>query len=476
MNKELNVEQNPLGSQPILRLLMKFAIPSVISMVVMAVYNIVDQIFIGWSPAGYLGNAATTVVFPLVTVMLSLALLIGNGSSAYMSLQMGRGDTKSIKKLMGNALILVVSIGILLAVLGCIFLEPILNLLGATDAVMPYALEYGFVIMLGAPFAMLGPALSNVIRADGSPRYSMMSTLVGALLNVVLDPIFIFAFGMGVKGAAIATVISQFLSAVLSVYYITRMGKYARLERKSLRLDGGIITKIASYGSSSFVTQVSNAIVNVVLNKTLVHYGQSSIYGSDIPLSAMGIVMKINMILVSVVIGIAIGAQPILGFNYGAKKFDRVRKTYFTEIALTITISTIGCILFVTTPETFISAFGDSSPEFKEFASKALSTFLSFVFLMGFQMPSANYFQAVGKPLKAMILTMSRQLLILVPAIIVLPMIFGFDGILYAAPFTDVVAVMLTSVFIFRELRHLSSSLRNKSEHPIDNAEAVANR
>lgn len=454
----VNTAQNPLGTQPVWRLLLKFAVPSVISMLVASLYNIVDQIFIGHSPAGYLGNAATTVTFPLVTVMLALSLLIGNGAAAYISLQMGKGETAVVKKVLGNAFALAVGVGAVIAVVSTIFLKPLLRLFGATDAVMPYAVEYASVIVLGAPFALISSSMANPIRADGSPRYSMASSLVGAILNTILDPIFIYVFGMGVRGAALATVLSQMASGAVVMYYLLRMARHIRLEPKYLRLAPAVAGRLLAYGSSSFVTQISNTIINVTMNNSLVYYGKLSPYGSDVPLSAMGVVMKINAILISLIVGTAIGAQPILGFNYGAGNYSRVRRAYLTEISVTASLSAILCILFITIPGVFIRVFGSSSPEFVEFGSRALRTFLCCAFATGIQIPSANYFQAVGKPLKAMTLTLTRQIFLLWTAMMILPLFFGLAGVLYAGPVADVAALLVTGPFILREMRRLGAA------------------
>ncbi len=461
-HKQNQPGENPLGTQPISRLLVKYAVPSVISMLVMALYNIVDQIFIGWG-VGFIGNGATTIIFPLVTVALAVALLVGNGSAAYISLEMGRGNTDNVKKTLGNAVVLILATGVGLMAITLLFIKPILLALGATEAVMPHAISYGSVIAIGFPFSMVATGLSFIIRADGSPRFSMVATLAGCLLNVALDPLFIFTLGMGVQGAAIATVISQFVSTVIILLYFVKYAHHTRLKKKHLRVYTSITKKVAAYGSSSFITQLAITIVNVVLNHSLKHYGALSAYGSDIPISAMGIVMKISAILLACILGISIGAQPILGFNYGAGNYRRVRRTYLTTIAITVAMSTVVWILFITVPQLFIDIFGDSNPQFNEFASKALRTYLGAVILAGFQIPSANYFQAVGKPLKAMTLSMSRQLLLLVPAMLILPLFWGLDGILFSAPVADTLASIITLFFIIGELRHLSTDLKNAS-------------
>jgi len=450
---------NVLGVQPIPKLLLKYAIPSVISMLVMSIYNIVDQIYIGRSPASYLGNSATTVAFPLVTVMLALSLLIGNGSAALINIEMGKGNYSLARKVLGNATTMFLGLGIVGGLAAYFFLEPILIGLGATPDVLPYAKDYTAVIVLGAPCAMGGTALSHIIRADGSPRYSMMASLSGAILNTILDPIFIFdwGLGMGVRGAAVATVLSQIVAFGISIFYVLRMARYTVLEKEHLPLQPAVAGRIAAYGSSSFITQIANALVNLVLNKSLVYYGALSVYGSEIPLAAVGIVMKVNAIFISVIIGCNIGAQPILGYNYGAGNYARVKRTYLTQIAITLTLASVANILFITAPQLVVSIFGDQGEQFGEFAAIAMRTYLCCVATAGIQIPSSGYFQSVGKPLKAMVLSMTRQVILLVPAILILPLFYGLNGILYSAPVADVLSLLITGFFILKELRHLSA-------------------
>ena len=457
MNQNEFQTKNILGTQPVGKLLVQYAVPSVVSMVVMALYNIVDQIFIAQG-VGYIGNGATTAAFPLITVGLALALLIGNGSAAFISLELGRGNTDKVQRTLGNALLLLTCAGILLMGITFLFMEPLLRMLGATDAIMPYAVDYVTYIAAGFPCIIISTGLSNIIRADGSPRYSMAVNLVGAGLNTILDPIFIFALGMGVKGAAIATTISQMVSFALSIFYILKKAHYVRFLPANLQPDGTVIRQVLTLGSSNFITQMSITVVNVVLNNSLAYYGALSSYGAEIALSALGIVMKINAIFINIILGVVIGAQPILGFNYGAGNYARVKRTYQTEISITFAIALLGNLLFVLRPEIPLSLFRDANPVFNEFAAMATRIFLCCVFSAGIQIPSANYFQAVGKPFKAMILNMARQLLILVPCILILPLFFGLKGVLYAMPLTDLLALFITLFFIVRELGHLGRS------------------
>ena len=305
---------------------MKFAVPCVISLLVNSLYNIVDQIFIGWG-VGYLGNGATNVVFPITIIALAFASMIGDGGAAFLSLKLGEGDIDSAKKGVGNAVIMVTVVSIALMAVFLIFINPILTLFGATDALRSYALEYGYIIGMGLPFMMIPTALNSMIRADGSPKYAMFSMILGAVINTVLDPIFIFVFHMGVQGAAIATVLGQVGSFIVSVAYLFRF-KTFHVDTSAFRLRAKNCKNVLSLGISSFITQIAITIVMALSNNLLASYGAQSVYGAEIPLTAMGIVMKVNQILISILVGISTGAQPIIGFNYGSKNFLRVRKAF----------------------------------------------------------------------------------------------------------------------------------------------------
>jgi putative MATE family efflux protein len=446
--------ENVLGHAPIPALVARYSIPSVVSMLVMGLYNIVDQIFIGHG-VGYLGNTATTVAFPVMTLGLAISLLAGVGAASHISLELGRGNSESARNTLANALMMLGALSLALCVLGLCFLKPLLRALGATDAVMPYAVDYTGIILIGLPFAMCVTASSHSIRADGSPRYSMFATLFGAALNTVLDPIFIFVFGMGVKGAAIATVISQICSFILVIYYLQAKAKYVRLSAEDFKLRPALMRKVAGLGSSSFVNQISMFFVTIVLNNSLVYYGARSVYGSEIPLAAVGVVMKIGQILFSFLLGVCLGTQPIIGYNYGAKKYGRVLKTLRLTLSITGTCALLVNILFVAAPELFIGLFGDTNAEFNTFACRALSTYMGCVFASGLQFPSSISFNAMGKPLKAMVLALTRQVITLIPLLLILPLFFGLDGVLYAGPAADITACCVTGFFMLREVRKL---------------------
>lgn len=446
--------ENPLGVRPVKRLLFSFSIPAIISCLVNSVYNIVDQIFIGQG-VGYLGNAATTIAFPLMTIIMAFATLIGSGGSAYAALRLGEGRKREALLTLNNLLVIAIGLGILLAATGLIFLKPILTLFGATETTMPYAIDYTSIVLMGVPFSVISIALSNMARTDGHPRMSMYGILIGAALNTVLDPIYIFVLGWGVKGAAIATVTAQFVSTVVLCYYFLKKGRM-RFTRRFMKPVGRVWYKIFSLGISSGITALVACIMQVVMNNSLVYYGNQTEITGDVALSAMGIVMKIAMILASVCIGFGIGAQPILGFNLGAKKYTRVRHTYLLAVSIATGSILIGWAVCQLAPHLVLSLFGKENQTFTDFAVRCLRIYLGGIFCAGFQIVSTNYFQATGQPLKASLLSMLRQLILLIPLLLILPLFFGLNGLLYAGPCADISSAVIVALFILPEMRKLN--------------------
>lgn len=446
--------ENPLGVRPIKGLLFSFSIPAIISCLVNSVYNIVDQIFIGQG-VGYLGNAATTIAFPLMTIIMAFATLIGSGGSAYAALRLGEGRKREALLTLNNLLVIAIGLGILLAATGLIFLKPILTLFGATETTMPYAIDYTSIVLMGVPFSVISIALSNMARTDGHPRMSMYGILIGAALNTVLDPIYIFVLDWGVKGAAIATITAQFVSTVVLCYYFLRKGNM-HFTRRYMKPVGRVWYKIFSLGISSGITSLVACIMQVVMNNSLVYYGNQTEITGDVALSAMGIVMKIAMILASVCIGFGIGAQPILGFNLGAKKYARVRHTYLLAVSIATGSILIGWAVCQLAPHLVLSLFGKENQTFTDFAVRCLRIYLGGIFCAGFQIVSTNYFQATGQPLKASLLSMLRQLILLIPLLLILPLFFGLNGLLYAGPCADIGSAVIVALFILPEMRKLN--------------------
>lgn len=455
MEQAVSQSKSPFATEPIGRLIVKFAVPCVISLLVNSLYNIVDQIFIGWG-VGYFGNGATNVVFPITIIALALSMMIGDGGAAYLSLKLGEGDVASAKKGVGNAIVMVTAVSILLLVVFLIFIDPILTLFGATEALRPYALEYGYIIGIGLPFTMIPTALNSMIRADGSPKYAMFSVVLGAVINTVFDPIFIFVLHMGVQGAAIATVMGQVASFVVSIIYITRF-KTFHFDKVMFRLKRRVCQNILTLGISSFITQIAITIVMALTNNLLAAYGAASVYGSEIPLTAMGIVMKVNQILISILVGIATGAQPIIGYNYGAKNFERVKKAFDIALVASEIVSVIAFLVFQFAPMSVVSVFGSEEGLYNEFAVMSFRIFLMLCPLTGFQTVAAIYLQAIGKPVKSAILSLSRQIIFFVPTIIILPLFLGVTGVLWTGPVADGLAFVLALGLILYERKQLKT-------------------
>ncbi len=449
-------EENILGKEKIGKLIRKFSIPCIISMLVNSLYNIVDQIFIGQG-VGYLGNGATNVVFPLVMIGLAFSLMFGDGASAYLSLKLGEKKKKEAETGIGNGIMLSTIVSILFCAVTLIFLPQFLKIFGCTENLKSYAMAYGSIIAIGFPFSMIGTTLNSIIRADGSPKYSMFSMVAGAVLNTILDPIFIFVLHKGVEGAAIATVISQILTFILNVAYVKRF-KSIKLTKESLKLKANVCKKIATLGISSFITQMSIVCVMTAENNLLGKYGADSKFGAEIPITVLGIVMKINQILNSIIIGIAAGSQPILGYNYGARKYDRVKKTLKIVLGSSVIISTIAFILFQTIPDKLILIFGSGDENYMEFACLAFRTYLLLCIFNGVQIPSGIFFQAIGKSTKSAILSLSRQIVILIPAMIILSHAYGIIGVLSAGPVADGLAFILAVILLVKETRSLKEN------------------
>ena len=450
-------EHNPLGYAPIGKLLMQFALPSVVAMVINAIYNIVDQIFIGQG-VGYLGNAATTIAFPIVTIILAVSTLLGAGGSAFAAIKLGERNEGQAEDTLGCASVTGLLAGILIAVLGLVFLNPLIKLFGASENTIEYARQYTSIILIAAPFNVLGVILSNFARTDGNPLLSMYSMLIGALLNVALDPLFIFIFRLGVAGAAYATAISQMVSAAVLIYYFF-FKSAMRLHRRNLRISGSIFKSIAVLGISSCALQLASTALNIILNNVLVYYGDRDPVGGDIALSAMGIVLKISMIVISVCVGIGIGSQPILGFNRGAKQIDRVRKTYICALVIATSVTIIGWALCETIPDTILLLFGKENPVFTEFAVRSMRIYLGGIFAAGMQIATTSYYQATGQPLKANIMSLLRQILLLIPLLLILPKFMGLNGVLYAGLFADLATGCIVAFFVVSELRKLKKQI-----------------
>ncbi len=448
---------NPLATEEISTLLRRFAVPSVVAMLVSATYNIVDQIFIGQG-VGVLGNAATNVAFPVVTISIAIALLLGIGGASNFNLEMGRGNYEQAAKFVGNAIVNMAIFGLLLLAIVAFNLETLLELFGTTDPVMPYAKTYLGITMYGLPFAIFVTGGCNLVRADGSPKLSMTIIMTGAIINTILDPIFIFVFDWGIAGAAWATVIGQFVSFLMVIYYFFHF-RSVKLRKKSFVLEEKYFFSIGKLGIASFFNQLALTMVQITMNNTLKYYGAQSIYGAEIPLASAGIVIKINMLIFAISIGIAQGNQPIIGFNYGAKNYARVKKAISLALIYTTAISTLGFICFQMFPKQIIGVFGEGSPEYFVFASRYLRIFLFMTFINGVQPVVATFFTSIGKAGKGLMMSLTRQVIFLIPLILYLPTKFGIEGVVYAGPIADAAAATLAIIFLVREIRHFNEQM-----------------
>ena len=451
MNKEAN---NPLGVQPVNRLLSQFAIPSIISMLVGSLYNIVDQFFIG-QRVGELGNAATNIAFPLSTSCLALALLIGIGGSSAFNLAMGSGHEKRAVNIMGNAVVLLAGSGLVLSIITLLFLKPLLLFFGSPKSVLPYAMEYTKITVFGFPFLLLSTGGGHLIRADGRPRITMLCNLVGAVLNTILDALFVFGLNLGMSGAALATIIGQIVSGALAIGYLMH-GKTVTIRRENLRIKWENVTRIASLGMAPCSNQVAMMVVQIIMNQSLKHYGSHSIYGENIPIACAGIITKVNMIFMSFVIGLSQGLQPIASFNYGAGKKGRVKEAYIKAISIGAVLAVIAFLMFQFFPRQIISIFGDGSELYYQFAIRYFHVFLFFTFVNFMQPITSNFFTAIGKPKVGSFLALTRQILFLLPLILLFPLFLGIDGIMYAGPVADCLAAVVCFIMIYRELRNFN--------------------
>jgi len=437
-----------LGTEKIGKLLAKFAIPGIISMVVNSLYNIVDQIFIGRG-VGYLGNGATSVIFPLTTLAMAFALMFGDGAASFMSLRLGEGKKDKAAAGAASGIIGFLSSGIIITIIYLIFLKPICVLFGASEGILPYAVDYGRIIAYGIPFCAICAGGSSVIRADGSPRFNMIGLLTGCVINLVLDPIFIFVCGWGVKGAAWATILGQFANALLNIWYFSCRMKSVKITPADWINGVKELWEVIKLGLSSFINQIALVVAIAVRNNVLVTYGAMSKYGSDIPVATLGITMKTFSIIMSIVIGLCAGAQPILGYNYGAKKYDRVKGTYRLIVIISTAIGLIAFTIAQVWPMSIIGIFGSESDLYNEFGVKCMRIYLMLIPLFGINIASGITFQALGYPVQSSILSLSKQIVFQIPVTLIMPSIMGVVGCLWAGPVSDFLSCALTIIFLF---------------------------
>lgn len=451
--EKTSIMPNPLGTERIGKLMARFAVPSIIALVVNSLYNMVDQIFIG-NGVGYLGNAATNVILPLMTVVLAVGLMFGDGCAAFMGLSMGKGKNDRAANGVGNAIVLTIAFGVIFTILCEILLEPLCWVFGATEKSISYCIEYGRPIILGFTFLSIDMAFTSIIRADGRANISLIGMLIGCITNVILDPIFIFVFKWGVAGAGWATVAGQFLNAVYFIFCIAHC-KNVKLEKRHFYLKSRICVKICLLGLSSFITQFALVIVIGVVNNTLKISGAKSIYGSDIPVSAMGVVMKVSQVLTSIVLGLATGILPIISYNYGSGRHDRVKKLVKRAMFIGSAVMVIAFFILEIWPVQIISIFGNQSELYMKFAQKCIQTYMLACFTVGVSIITGIFFQAIDKPLQSTVLSLLRQIVVLVPSVLILGAVGDATTVLWAGPIADSVSFIFslaTLIFCWKKI------------------------
>ena len=446
-----NNNQNPLGTKKISSLLKEFAVPSIIAMLVSSLYNVVDQLFIG-QKIGELGNAATNVVYPLVPACIASALLFGIGGASNFNLSMGKGQKDGAKYFIGNAAFMAFFMGTLIAVFSEIACKQMLVFFGASQSVYPLAQSYLRVTAIGFPFLIFSSCATHLIRADGSPKYSMKMNLTGAITNIILDYVFIFIFGWGMFGAGFATIIGQIISAIMGAAYLIRF-KTIKLDLSAFIPQGKVILRVASLGAANCFNQLAMMVLAIVLNKSLYYYGELSNYGTDIPLAVSGVSLKCMQIMMAFVIGLSQGLQPIASFNYGAEKYSRVKEALLGALKAGAVISITGFLIFQIFPYQVISMFGKGSKEYFEFGVRYMRIYYLFLFTYFIQPIVSNFFSAIGKPIMGIFLSLTRQVIFFLPLLLILPMFFGINGILYAGASTDLIAALVCIVIGLKEIR-----------------------
>lgn len=461
-----------LATEKIGKLMGKYAMPCIISLLVGALYNIVDQIFI--ANADYLGsygNAANTVVFPLTVIALAIAVMIGDGCCAFVSLSLGKNERDTASRSMGNSVLMSIISGVFLTAVYLIFSKQIITLFGGTVNAETYAnsKEYFFWITLGIPFYMFGQAMNPVIRADGSPKFAMASTLAGAVINIILDPIFIFIFKWGMTGAAVATVLGQIVTAILAVWYLCHT-KAIRLTGSDFRLRRKIMGRTLSLGICSFLSQISLVAAMAAINNMIRKYGaMDDIFGKEeyaqIPMAVVGIVMKFFQIVISIVVGMAAGCIPIVGYNMGAEKRDRVRSLFTRLLAAEACVGAVAFLIVELLPRQLTAVFGASNESvyYTDFAVKAFRTYLCTVIFACINKAAFIFLQAMGKAVSSTMLSMIREIIFGVGFALVLPLFFGLDGVLYSMPVSDILTAVVSAVIITMTFKELSKEHNNKA-------------
>lgn len=448
-----------MGKENIGPLLFKFSLPAVIGMMVTALYNVVDRIFIGQA-VGADAMAGLGISFPIMIIIMAFSMLIGIGGTALISLHLGKQEREEAEEVLGNAMMLMIVTGLILMTLGLIFLNPLLRFFGASETVLPYSRGYLSIILYGAVVQMISFGLNRFIGAEGNATMAMKTMIIGGITNIILDAAFIIGLGMGIQGAAIATIIAQTVTALWVLSYFLRGKSVVRFHKKNFGIHWRVVKRIFAIGSAPFAMQLASCVIIILYNKTLMEHG------GDIAVSTYTIINSITMFIFMPVFGINQGCQPIIGYNYGAKQYDRVLKTLFLGSVAASVIVIAGFILCQFAPALVVMVYSRQNPELLAVATDALKKFSLMFPIIGFQIICSNYFQAAGKPGKAMFLSLTRQVIFLIPTIIILPMLIGLDGAWYAAPISDTLSAVVTTIAIAIEIRLLKSYIKEQ-ENPV---------
>lgn len=447
--------ENPLAVKPVNKLIWAYAIPGIISQLVNSLHNIVDQIFLGWT-VGEFGIAATNIVFPVSAVITGFSVLFGMGAAARFSLLLGKKQKSDAAGVMGNGIALFLLAGLVIMIGASVFLKPMLYLFGATGPIMPYAQPYARIICLGVPFGLFAVGMSYLIRADGNPNYSSIVLLSGAIFNMVFDPVFLYVFHMGIAGVALATVLGQVLSSILALYYLLKKLRSVSLSRSDLLLQLPVVGSILSLGAALFTTHILAIVAQVIQLNMLKHYGGLSVYGSEIALAAAGAVGKLTIVFLSSIIGIAIGSQPILGFNLGNRNYDRVKETYLLALRYGSTVAIAAYLLLQLFPSQLLMIFGSDDPRFIEFGIRYIRLCLAVMFLNAIQPTTSTFCTAMGKAKLAFWMSVIRQGILLIPALLLFPLFWGIDGVLAAGAVSDGIAGLVALAIGMRQVRWLN--------------------
>ena len=440
-------KENYLGEAPIGKILIKYSIPAIIGMIVNALYNVVDRIFIGNIPGvGSLAMTGLGVTMPIVTILLAFGMLIGVGTAANISIKLGQGKREEAEKLIGNSLTLGIIIGLILTVIGIVFGDSLLSLFGASEGALPFAKAYINIILFGAIFNIIAFSLSSTIRADGNPQMSAIIMVVGCLANVVLDALFIFGFGWGIEGAALATIISQAITAIWVIVYYTRGKSNLKLKKENMKLDMKLVKIIFAIGLAPFAMQISASLVQVISNNSL------KTYGGDVAIGAMATISAIAMMFLMPIFGINQGSQPIIGYNYGAKKYDRAKKAYLISTLASVIILFIGFMIIQIFPREILGLF-NKDEELMKIGITGVRIYLCMIPISAMAITGSNYFQSIGSVKKAMVLSLLRQILLLIPLLIILPKSFGLTGVWLSQPVADFLATVITLILLIKEFR-----------------------